>query len=446
MGLLKSKDVAAVAAATAAVERLLSMAPTPEKDPEKEYEDGMCIALIGILSPSDPDAYRIKLAKAEPLIRLVVQLLNSRSEAVQLAAAQSILIIAYRDMYEGILTEVVVKAGALNPLLVMLTSGRPVAVRVSFDALDLIIFGSKRLDQNDAIKETLWASLLEPLLRLLDGRSSAELLGNVVRLLDLFYNGDRDDMYVERLVEENGVVRRLIHLKHLPDFAKTLFRACSEFPGLRGRMIDEGVVGKVVQILVDEPKSEWAMTTFFNLVGEEGFSKTLMEEGGLGPLVVSLGAQNENMAIQSAIVITHLAEVAANREAIADSGALPGLVAVLGSDSQSVFAIDGQKSAATALYLLGQSSDVLRAKIAAAGAVPALIRVVVESGKSVAVASAAVRALRTLSLDDANQAKMAEAGALTGLVGLLDDEGARLDVLWVLSNLAMNPACKVRFT
>lgn len=185
-------------------------------------------------------------------------------------------------------------------------------------------------------------------------------------------------------------------------------------------------------------------------MGAELESRAVMiERGALGPVLRVLEAEPPGARLAAGIILNQMAKQPAGRPKIVEAGGIGPLVRILsgpfapGSPNR-----DMASWAANTLSYLVKDSDAIRARVAAEGAVPPLIRMLGNSKLRMTQRSFAVGALRHLSMDAANRRVMVAGGAIQSLVILLRDgcKHAKPAAAGTMFNLALESQYQVRMT
>ena len=156
--------------------------------------------------------------------------------------------------------------------------------------------------------------------------------------------------------------------------------------------------------------------------------KTIVEAGGVTPLVVMLSSDSPEAQTHASGALWHLAALGSNRAVIAEAGAIPLLVGLLGTQgmdgteertASAALLARRQKSTTGAMWHLASSAD-NKVQMANAGAIPLLVGVLVSKQAEAREHAAGVMSALARS-QGGNKKQVFLEGGIPPLIELLKD-------------------------
>lgn len=428
-----------------------SSAPGPlaELARELKHSDAMQKERVAIkLTAAIPAAPASALP---PTIGPLVAMLRSEftTEGGQQAAAAALAAVAAHD--EQARREVA-QAGAVLPLVTLLTSGSNKAAAVAASALALLA----EADVGEPRAVIIRGGGLPGLVRLLRV-GTADAQANAAMCIASVVRGDPD---AQAAVggDATGAVALLIAMLHSGKAqmaaAAALATLASHAAPIQRSIMAEGGVAPLLALLngANIGAQVHGASALAELARDNADAQvSIARAGGIGPLLAMLTARNADAQAHAAHAIAQLANGHHdNQEAIARAGGLPPLVQLLGPGQ----AHDVHANAALAVAAVARANTDIQTQIFDLGAIPSIVALFRGGHTGVLppeqVKAQAAGTLFSLAEGHAtNKAAIAGAGGLPPLVDLLATGGPRamekaslalaalsLDAVEILSQLA----------
>ncbi|KAG1678473.1 hypothetical protein FOA52_014504 [Chlamydomonas sp. UWO 241] len=354
---------------------------------------------------------------------LVQQLGPGSSAGVQQAAASSL---RHMANFQSQSKTLIAAAGAIPVLVKLLDEVTDTSVQEQA-AITLSSLAHENAEHQAAIAA---AGAIPALVQLLQGSKNAQEAA-----ADALYRLARDHAQNQTAIAAAGAIPALVKLLHDSKNAQ-LEAACALGSLARHHAQNQtaiaaaGAIPAVVKLL--EPGTydivgDFPMhiaETLDALAAGHAENQTAMVAAGAIPAMVVLLHDSECAQEDAANVLYSLARHhAQNQTAITAAGAIPHLVQLLGSNCRVVV----WEHVAEALHALAtghaQNQTAISAAIAAAGTIPALVKLLQDQNTDDEAQGAAARALGSLARHHAQyQTAIADAGAIPALVELLWSE------------------------
>ena len=360
-----------------------------------------------------------------------VALLGNQSTGAQQRSAQVLRDLAAAEKDSPV---VIVNAGAISPLVTLLTSGAPEVKEEASSALSTLSF-------NSPSTQLAIASGLVVLV----GSGSAEAQEHVTQLL-LRLAHDTDNCVA---IAKAGAIARLVvqlrgggrtSVKGQELAAAVLSHLSTLDDCIKGIAAANGIRPLVMMLTTGTPPAQaYAATVLANMArASRDNQKKITSEGGITPLVTLLSKENRIKAkAEAASALLCLSQgQPVTQKAVADAGAIKPLVALLNEEDDHA-----RKKAAGAIASLAESSPENQDAVEKNKGLGKLVGLLKPTMNDEVSAEAAA-ALAVLARDHSkNQDKVAAANGIEPLVALLASKAAgthakeeAASALWSLSS------------
>lgn len=357
---------------------------------------------------------------------------------------------------------IIVNAGAISPLVMLLSTGVSEAKREAAGALSTLALNNPSnqlaiatglvalLGSGSAEAQEHVTSLLLSLASDADNRVAIAKAGAVQRLIVQLRNatsikaqmlaaaalshltGD-SDTNVQKIYTEDGIkpLVELLDLSESPEAQAHSAAVLSDMTRVfRNAVYEQGAMAPLVRLLsngaTSDIKAEAAGALWSLSGGTERMQMAIAHAGGIAPLVALLYDPAMRTRRKAAGALTSLAiGNVANQDVIARAYGIPPLVDLIGD----AYGSEEQLYAAGALAELARNHPKNQVAIAKAGSIMPLVKLLLVDdcqGAPLRAKEEAAGALWTLASNShANQVAIAEAGGISPLVALLDVSSLR---------------------
>ena len=402
---------------------------------------------------------QLEIAKCGGIAPLISLLDRFESEGTQEHAAAALCEIACIPTNQAAID----RAGGIAPLVSLLVhDGAISAKKYAAVALARMSEGKQTDQQIKAEKEAIKMGRKPPMTKA-EQIAAAGAIIPLVNLLSGLRGGDAQEAAANALcalagdsgnrllITESGGIGPLVLLlgcdnpkarEHAED---ALVRLSIEIANR------EAIIKQLVSMLADAGSAaqEQAAAALANLARDSTDNRTsIVEAGGIQPLLNLLEGNSNRAKENSASAITHLCATRDNQDAIAEAGGVPLLVSVLAASSASkeTSSIMLCSLAAKAVWQLAKDHESNQLLIAEAGAITPLVSML--GNAHAEMQSNAAGALATLAQNNQdNQGAIARTGAIAPLCTLVREGNAETKeqsaaALWALSaDNAPNKVC-----
>ena len=368
-------------------------------------------------------------------LSVLVQQLTKRDKACEATRAIVDMADSAWDNNDSEAHAEIIAAGALPPLVALLSAGSSAAVQEqSAWAIFVLAFDS------DSVIKIIAAGAIPPLVALLGSHSTAtaqEVAAMVLQKIAAYADSSAK-------IAAAGAIPLLVTMlgaqsaKGVQEAAAGALWHLSAGAIIRVKVIAAGAIPPLVSLLSAHfpGVQEAAAAVLCNLAIDDDNTVKIADAGAIPPLVAMLKAQSTAAAqLAAAKALSNFTDEA-DKQVVA-AGAIPPLVALLGSQSPDAV----QEAAAAALRNIASASNAnSRFNIADSSAIPPLVALLGARSTS-GVQLEAAGALQNLAATDNIGAMVAAAGAIPPLVALLgahNSSSVQEIAAQALGNLALN--------
>jgi len=299
------------------------------------------------------------------VVKRLVAVLDSRNSAAQLRAAGALAVLSSRNLtYRSAIME----AGAIPPLVRILGDGLRVEKDTPQERAAYVLADLAR--SSESKEEIVESEGITPLVRMLSSPSQKAQNAAAAAIHLLSSNGDN-----KISIAQAGGIPRLVALiaaKENPDgqaYAAAALRLLSTSPENKVEIISNGGIPYLVQMMISDMTSAEAMESAAGVLSEiarmpHPSKLAIVNAGGIAPLVRACKEGSSGAKKGSAAALWGLSQSAEFKDAIIAAGAVPPLVALLMQSGEA------QSFSVAALNMLAEKSEAKKSIFLSCGVEP----------------------------------------------------------------------------
>jgi vacuolar protein 8 len=299
------------------------------------------------------------------VVKRLVAVLDSRNSAAQLRAAGALAVLSSRNLtYRSAIME----AGAIPPLVRILGDGLRVEKDTPQERAAYVLADLAR--SSESKEEIVESEGITPLVRMLSSPSQKAQNAAAAAIHLLSSNGDN-----KISIAQAGGIPRLVALiaaKENADgqaYAAAALRLLSTSPENKVEIISNGGIPYLVQMMISDMTSAEAMESAAGVLSEiarmpHPSKLAIVNAGGIAPLVRACKEGSSGAKKGSAAALWGLSQSAEFKDAIIAAGAVPPLVALLMQSGEA------QSFSVAALNMLAEKSEAKKSIFLSCGVEP----------------------------------------------------------------------------